>query len=202
VVTGGICSKLYQAFGYFEVKVKVPRENGMWSAFWLQSPGQGQVGNDGRDGTEIDVFESVFTNVDSPNQIAHAFLWDGYGAHCRTYGEKIDMDKDMYDGWHTYGLLWAPDYYVFFVDGVATWKTIGGGVSHVPAQVRLTNEVRTIGNTQTAWGTTMREFTATKDAPAEFEIEYVKIYQNTAFEPLIRTKEDFFDAGKLLFWES
>ena len=72
VVTGGLCSKLYQAFGYFEVKVKVPRQDGMWSAFWLQSKSQGQIGNHGIDGTEIDVFESVFTNEDHPNKIAHA----------------------------------------------------------------------------------------------------------------------------------
>jgi hypothetical protein len=198
VVTGGICSKLYQAFGYFEVKVKVPRQDGMWSAFWLQTPGQGQIGNDGRDGTEIDVFESVFTNIDQPDMIAHAFLWDGYGKYCRTHGTKVDMGRDMYEGWHTYGLLWTPDCYVFFVDGVATWNTIGGGVSQVPAQVRLTNEVRTIGSTNTAWGTPQRAFTATKDAPAEFEIEYVKIYQNTDFEKYIKAKEDFFDAGGLI----
>ncbi|MDR1410373.1 MAG: glycoside hydrolase family 16 protein, partial [Oscillospiraceae bacterium] len=157
VVTGGINSKLYQAFGYFEVRVQVPRQDGMWSAFWLQSPGQGQIGNGGRDGTEIDVFESVFTNAGLPNQVAHAFLWDGYSTFCRTHGEKIGMGKDMYDGWHTYGLLWTPDCYIFFVDGIATWKTTGGGVSQVPGHLRLTNEVRTTGNNNAAWSTPMKE---------------------------------------------
>lgn len=166
VVTGGLCSKLYQAFGYFEVKVKVPRQDGMWSAFWLQSKSQGQIGNHGIDGTEIDVFESVFTNEDHPNKIAHAFLWDGYGNCGRTHGQQIDMEKDMYDGWHTYGLLWTPEQYVFFVDGVATWKTVGGGVSQVPGQVRLTNEVRKEGSTNTAWGVPQRVFDAMKNAPA------------------------------------
>ncbi|HIT52702.1 MAG TPA: glycoside hydrolase family 16 protein [Candidatus Fimivicinus intestinavium] len=198
VVTGGLCSKLYQAFGYFEVKVKVPRQNGMWSAFWLQSKSQGQIGNYGMDGTEVDVFESVFINEDQPNKIAHAFLWDGYGNCGRTHGQQIDMGKDMYDGWHTYGFLWTPEQYVFFVDGVATWKTVGGKISQVPAQVRLTNEVRKEGSTNTAWGVPQRVFDAMKDAPAEFLIDYVKIYQNTSYEPFIRTSDDFFDAGKLL----
>ena len=198
VVTGGLCSKLYQAFSYFEVKVKVPRQDGMWSAFWLQSKSQGQIGNHGIDGTEIDVFESVFTNEDHPNKIAHAFLWDGYGNCGRTHGQQIDMEKDMYDGWHTYGLLWTPEQYVFFVDGVATWKTVGGGVSQVPGQVRLTNEVRKEGSTNTAWGVPQRVFDAMKNAPAEFVIDYVKIYQNTEYEKFIRSSEDFFDAGKLL----
>ena len=198
VVTGGLCSKLYQAFGYFEVRVKVPRQDGMWSAFWLQSKSQGQIGNRGKDGTEIDVFESVFTNSGEPNKIAHAFLWDGYGRYGSTHGQQIEMDHDMYDGWHTYGLLWTPDCYIFFVDGTATWKTVGGVVSQVPAQVRLTNEVRCEGSTNTAWNTPMKVFNAMKDAPAEFQIDYVKIYQNTNYESFIRTNEDFFDAGKLL----
>jgi hypothetical protein len=197
-VTGGICTKLYQAFGYFEVRVKVPRQDGMWSAFWLQSPGEGQIGNQGRDGTEIDVFESVFANADLPNQIAHAFLWDGYSTFGKVHGQKVDMGYDMYDGWHTYGLLWTPDAYIFFADGVATWKTIGGGVSQVAAQLRLTNEIRTEGNDNAAWSTPMKAFTATKDAPAEFEIDYVKVYQNTAFESQIKQMSDFCDAGKLI----
>lgn len=90
----------------------------------------------------------------------------------------------MYDGWHTYGLLWTPEQYVFFVDGVATWKTVGGGVSQVPGQVRLTNEVRKEGSTNTAWGVPQRVFDAMKNAPAEFVIDYVKIYQNTEYENL------------------
>lgn len=43
-----------------------------------------------------------------------------------------------------------------------------------------------------------RMFDAMKDAPAEFVIDYVKIYQNTEYEKFIRSSEDFFDAGKLL----
>jgi beta-glucanase (GH16 family) len=37
-----------QAYGYFEVRVKFPDEDGLWSAFWLQSDYQRKIGNDGR----------------------------------------------------------------------------------------------------------------------------------------------------------
>lgn len=49
-----------QAFGYFEVRVKFPDADGLWSAFWLQSPNMRKISNAGLDGTEIDVFESAF----------------------------------------------------------------------------------------------------------------------------------------------
>lgn len=198
VVTGGINSKLEQAYGYYEARVQVPRENGMWSAFWLQTGSQGQIGNNGRDGTEIDIFESVFINADLPNYIAHAFIWDGYSTYGKTHGQKIDTGVDTYEGWHTYGLLWTPEYYVLYFDGKPTWKTVGGGVSQVPAHMRFTNEVRNEGCQISAWGTPMKVFTATKDKPAEFKIDYVKVYQNTAFEKHIKSASDFTDAGKLI----
>lgn len=44
-----------QAFGYFEVRAKFPNANGLWSAFWLQSPNMRKISNAGLDGTEIDL---------------------------------------------------------------------------------------------------------------------------------------------------
>lgn len=39
-----------------------------------------EIGNDGLDGTEIDVFESAFIkDNDKVSCMGHALLWNGYG---------------------------------------------------------------------------------------------------------------------------
>ncbi len=48
-----------QKFGYFEVRCILPKGVGLWSAFWVHCDGVSSVDNEGRDGTEIDVFESA-----------------------------------------------------------------------------------------------------------------------------------------------
>ena len=71
-----------QAFGYFECRVKFPKSQGLWSAFWLQSSNMRQVGNKGKDGTEIDIYESAFLNNET-SRMGHALLWDGYGKRAK-----------------------------------------------------------------------------------------------------------------------
>ncbi|MDR0531000.1 MAG: glycoside hydrolase family 16 protein [Oscillospiraceae bacterium] len=186
-----------QAFGYYECRVRIPKHTGLWSAFWLQANSQGRLGAHGKDGTEIDIYESAFL-YENPNMTGNALLWDGYDndwnrvADCRTV-----TDSSLYEGWHTYGLLWTPQSYTFFVDGKATWQTNAGGVSRVPSFVRLTVEIRR-GETG-PYGMRLGEFTNTNENPAVFEIDYVKIWQNTAYLKAIRSPEDFW-ALKTPFW--
>lgn len=176
-----------QAFGYYEAKVKFPVGEGMWSAFWLQSNFQRKIGNEGKDGTEMDIFESAFTKDNSV--VAHALLWDGYGESADSVGEKFKLQTDLYDGYHTFGLLWTPTEYTFFVDGKATWTTDGGGVSQVPEFLRLTCEIR--DNAYGAHGVKMKKFTSTKENPALFYVDYVNVYQNTDFLSSIKSDDDY-----------
>jgi len=177
-----------QAFGYYECRVKIPNTTGLWSAFWLQSTSMGRVGDKGRDGSEIDIYESAFPF--SPTSVGNAILWDGYAERAGVLGNITDSGIDLYDGdWHTYSLLWTPKYYVFFVDGTATWKTNAGGVSKVPEFIRLTVEIRR-GETG-PYGSPLGEFKGTKENPDVFEIDYVKVYQHTDFLEHIKSPDDF-----------
>ena len=45
------------------------------------------------------------------------------------------------EGWHTFGLWWKPDEYVFYVDGKETWRTKAGGVCQVPEYILLSDEI-------------------------------------------------------------
>ncbi|MDR3344455.1 MAG: glycoside hydrolase family 16 protein [Oscillospiraceae bacterium] len=180
--------KLEQAFGYFEARVKFPNSAGMWSAMWLQANSVGRLGNGGKDGSEIDVFESAF--YFNPQNIGACIHWDAYeDLWYRNVGTVSNTGINLYDDYHVWGLLWTPTSYTVFLDGKALWKTGAGGVSQVPEFLRLTCEVRRTGSAP--YGQKLGAFTATKDSPAEFNIDYVRIYQHTDFLSSIKAPGDF-----------
>ena len=175
-----------QAFGYFEATVKFPDAPGMWSAFWLQSSNMRKVGAEGVDGTEIDVYESAFRNS-SKSVMGHALLWNGYGEYARVEDYVGELPVDLYDGnFHTFALKWTPDYYVFYVDGTATWASRGGGVSHVKEFLRLTVELDA-GDKYGPHGQKIGAFYGGDD----FVIESVRVYQNENYERYIIDDDKF-----------
>jgi hypothetical protein len=46
-------------YGYYETRIKFPQTRGVWGAFWLMSPQQGIVGDEARDGVEIDIIKFI-----------------------------------------------------------------------------------------------------------------------------------------------
>lgn len=178
-----------QAFGYFECRVKLPKSQGLWSAFWLQSSNMRKVGNDGEDGTEIDVYESAFLNSKS-SRMGHALLWDGYGKDGRVADYIGELEQDLYDGYHTFALKWTPDYYVFYIDGKATWATDAGGVSKVQEFLRLTVEIDA-GDGWGPHGQKIGQFSHNNENNNDFLIDYVKVWQNENYEQYIKSDDAF-----------
>lgn len=157
VVTTG---RFEHAFGYYETRVQFQKQPGHWSAFWLQCEGTGKVGDEGRDGTEIDIWEKPTLD----DQIEHNLHWDGYGQEHKHAGHKTTV-SGLSSGWHTIGLWWKPDEYVFFVDGRETWRTSAGGVSQVPEYIMLSNEI----------GTWAGDISSAK-LPDGFMVDYVRVF--------------------------
>lgn len=167
-----------QAFGYFEVRVKLPEADGMWSAFWLQSSNMRKPAAEGVDGTEIDVFESAFRKSGG-TKMGHALLWNGYGEFADSQAYITELDESLYGDWHTFALKWTPEYYVFYIDGNATWATTGGGVSHVKEFLRLTCEI----DAGDEWGPHGQKIGAfDTEGKSEFLVDYIKVWQNTNYE--------------------
>ena len=148
------------SFGYYECRCMLPSQVGHWAAFWLMTPGVGKVGNDGRDGTEIDIMEWPWRD----GRVQHTLHWDGYGDAHKSKGHVSKTDG-LTEGFHTFGLLWKPDEYVFYVDGKETWRTSAGGVSQVPEYIKLSEE---IGD----WAGDIKK----ADLPDYFVIDYVRVY--------------------------
>jgi len=153
--------KFEYKYGYWVARCKFPTEVGHWPAFWLFSPGVSNVGNEGRDGTEIDIMEKAWADED---RINHALHWDGYGEHHESAGKQVVI-PGLSQGFHTFGLHWKAEEYVFYVDGKETWRTNAGGVSQVPAYVKLTDEVG-------EWAGDIAE----AQLPDYFYVDYVRVY--------------------------
>jgi hypothetical protein len=153
--------KYERRFGYFECRVKFPKEPGHWPAFWLNGEGVGGATNKepgGRDGTEIDIFEKPYRD----GRINHALHWDGYKAKATKHLMEV---PGLQEGWHTVGVNWKPDEYVFYLDGKETWRTGAGGVSQVKTHILLTEEI----GTWAGW-------IGMANLPDETLFDYVRVY--------------------------
>lgn len=51
--------KFEHAFGYYVARIQLQKQPGHWSAFWMMCNGVSRVGDGGRDGTEIDISDTI-----------------------------------------------------------------------------------------------------------------------------------------------
>ena len=152
--------KFEHAFGYYVARIKLQNQPGHWSAFWMMGRGVGKIGDEGRDGTEIDIMEKPWLD----DRVQHALHWDGYGDAHKSKG-KVSKVPGVMEGYHTFGLLWTPEEYVFCVDGKETWRTKAGGVCQVPLYLKLSDEVG-------KWGGDIRQ----AKLPDQFVVDHVRVY--------------------------
>ena len=106
-------------YGYWEASIEWGDTNGMWSAFWFQSPTMGTYLYDPFvSGSEIDVVEHRSTdgssNGDIMNIVQNNLHWDGYGSAAKSAGSG-NIGSGLGSGFHTYGFLWTPSAYTIYV---------------------------------------------------------------------------------------
>jgi endo-1,3-1,4-beta-glycanase ExoK len=128
-----------QTYGYFEARVKFNDEPGQWSAFWLQTPTNGDPpGKPAAAGVEMDIVEHRARCVSPPppldpqicrsssgitNRIRQALVWDGYDADSKSAVRLSDPLPQLGNGsWHTWGLRWTPTALTFYYDDVPIWS--------------------------------------------------------------------------------
>jgi len=150
--------KFEQAFGYFVVRMLLQKRPGHWSAFWLWNTGMKQF----RERFEIDIMERPWLD----DRIQHTFHWVGPGGTPKSLGEVARV-PGVAEGWHTFGLLWTPDEYVFYVDGRQTWRPRGAPIWREPLYILITDEIQFNG-----WAGDIRK----ASLPDEFLVDYVRVY--------------------------
>ena len=105
-------------FGYWEIRCKLQKLPGWWSAFWIQSPSIGMSPDAKWSGVEVDVME----NFHRSGKVTSGSIYGGYGKDYRNGSDRIDYTVDPNE-WHRWGLLWTPTNYVYYCDGRETART-------------------------------------------------------------------------------
>ena len=202
---GSYDPNIYKGFtmnrGYIECRCKVPAAEGVWSAFWLfpdqkQCFGDDDIQYDGSDGAELDIMESLWSYRSTPekrNRYKTTIHIDGYDEPQIKSFSSPYISVDMYNEFHTYGMLWEDDKYTFFLDGEKTWETSlekDGkvcGTSRVPEFIILSMEVQgtekdgviypgLVGNDLTpAWNGNPDNNDKTKNY--DMVVDYVRCYE-------------------------
>lgn len=199
-----------QTYGYFEAKCRVAKAIGIWSAFWMMPDNttafsENDIQYSGEDGVEIDIMESPHAFHRLPrlqNQNIHVLHADGYDSRLKTVASPAFFVPEMYNQFHTYGLLWEPDKYCFYIDGQKTWETTHiykghpMGICRVPEYLLLSTEVSgsmengtqypglvrndKTGKLEKFWcGSPERN---DKSKPYDFEVDYVRCYRRKGSE--------------------
>ncbi len=148
--TGVIALKQKYCGGYFEIRCKCNKDKDLWSAFWLQSDtsydhekSAGGVG-----GAEIDIFEAMESRY-FPGLFSNAVKSTVYCNGTDVLDDRIDRQRvgkylvpNLYDTFHTFGLKWTKDAYIFYIDGLESGRTsFGKGVSTVPEELIVSLEI-------------------------------------------------------------
>ncbi|RAJ85042.1 ricin-type beta-trefoil lectin protein [Streptomyces sp. PsTaAH-137] len=106
--------KFSAQYGHVEARMKIPRGQGMWPAFWMLGTDIGSVGwpNSG----EIDVME----NVGFEPSIVHGTIHGpGYSGSAGVgAGYSLPGGQAFADAFHTFAVDWAPNSIKWSVDGV------------------------------------------------------------------------------------
>jgi beta-glucanase (GH16 family) len=105
--------KFTSQYGHVETRMKIPRGQGMWPAFWMLGDDLGSVGwpNSG----EIDIMENVGFE---PNTVHGTIHGPGYsGDKGIGAGYSLPGGAAFADGFHTFAVDWAPDSIKWSVDG-------------------------------------------------------------------------------------
>jgi beta-glucanase (GH16 family) len=161
--------KFLQAYGKYEIRCKLPEKQGWWVAFWMMQGNVSSVKDEGVDGSEVDIMEA-FGWGEKVNSAIH---WNGYGKEHKSVGHPMNI-PGIKKGFHTYTLEWYPEIYIFYVDGVETWRTTGGGVCNQPGYVKITGEISTESSaTSQNWA---RE-PSPELYPDYFLVDWVRVYR-------------------------
>jgi beta-glucanase (GH16 family) len=103
--------KFQRAYGRFEARIKQPRGQGIWPAFWALGANLSNVGWPACG--EIDIMEYRGQQLRNLRGSLHGPGYSGGANH----GKEIDAGIDLSQDFHTYIVEWDPGRVIFKLDG-------------------------------------------------------------------------------------
>jgi beta-glucanase (GH16 family) len=162
--------KFTQRYGYFEVRMKLPKAPGLWPAFWMM-PDRGPAGGDKykrldthNGGMEIDIME--FLSRWGVYRYNTAFHWDGYNKDHRQTGNQKNYVQADKDGYITPGVLWEPGLIVFYCNGKELDRFEDPRVPSTPEEFLFTQPSGGWDNDQLD----------DKQLPSDWKVDYVRAW--------------------------
>lgn len=149
-------------YGYFECRAQVQKSAGVWAAFWIQSTEIAKGEDPAVYGAEIDImecFRKLGTDI-----VSHNVHW-AYGPNQKSTRGMQSTLKGLGVGFHTFGLEWTPEKYVFYVDGLKFYE-VTQGISQIKEYLILSMEYP---NNPDELARTL--------FPDVFIVDYVKVWQ-------------------------
>ncbi|HTW86145.1 MAG TPA: glycoside hydrolase family 16 protein [Candidatus Sulfotelmatobacter sp.] len=140
-----------QTYGYFEARMRLSRGRGLWPSFWML-PVIGYP-------PEIDVMEILGQEPARVYQTTHAV---------DKSTQQIVSTEANPDGFHSYGVAWAPSTITYYVDGRVTGTV--GNISNQPMYLLANLQVGGVGS----WPGTPD---ASTTFPTSATIRYVRGYE-------------------------
>ena len=162
-----------QAYGYFEMKAKLPKGKGFWPAFWIMPPEQAKIG-----GAEIDVMEAL---MEDPHTV-HTTLHSTDPATGKPAGKGAAFTgPDFSSDYHSFAVSWRPNDLVWLIDGVERFHIAGSVVPTVPEYLLIN---LAIGG---AWP---KPPDASTPFPSYMDVQSVKVYQYKDIPPVAPLRID------------
>ncbi|UWP79116.1 lectin [Dactylosporangium fulvum] len=100
-----------QTYGRFEARMKLPRGQGIWPAFWMLGNNIGSAG--WPTSGEIDIMENIGRE---PNTVHGTIHGPGYSGG-EGIGAGYTIGSPFADGFHTFAVDWSPNLLIWYVDG-------------------------------------------------------------------------------------
>ena len=165
--------KVSWTYGRIEARIKIPRGQGIWPAFWMLGTNITPVG--WPTCGEIDIMENIGVETNTVHGTIHGPGYSGGGAIGGPY--SLPGNTNFADAFHIYAVEWTTNQIKWFVDGFqyfsANPASLPGGATWVYTQPQfLLLNVAVGGN----WpgnpnGTTV--------FPQRMTVDYVRIYAPT-----------------------
>jgi beta-glucanase (GH16 family) len=154
------------AYGYAEIRAKVPKGDGLWPAFWMLN------GYYVSQQPEIDIME--MRGEDTSLNLHSYHRYGPTGHQSDSYETRFgETSGDYSDDFHTYAAHWQPDSITWYIDGQPVHTYRGEDVGYQLMYVLLNLAVGGAFNTVDIDPAAL---------PASYVIDYVRVYQELGKE--------------------
>ncbi|BCY08047.1 discoidin domain-containing protein [Actinoplanes sp. L3-i22] len=164
-------NKFSVQYGRVEARIKVPKGNGLWPAFWM-------MGSDFLQGRpwpyngEIDIMEILGRNTNELYTTLHAPAYNGAGG----YGQKYTSGADLSQDFHVYAVEWDSKGMRFFLDNTLVFNAAKDTVENTRGPWIYDHQFYVILNLAVG-GDFPGPIDASTPFPSQMLVDYVHVYQ-------------------------